>query len=68
MAMYDEITQFTISDIWRLVSKPNDHHIVGIKWLVKNKLDECGNIIRNVGRLVPKGITKLRLQILMKLT
>ena len=35
-----------------LVPRPNDHSIIGTKWIFKNKMDEYSNIVRNKARLV----------------
>ena len=46
-AMHDELLQFQRNDVWTLVPKPVGEHIVGIKWIFRNKTDEKGNVIRN---------------------
>ena len=55
IAMQDELNQFERNQVWELVPKPNDHQIIGTKWVFRNKLDENGVIIRNKARLVAKG-------------
>ena len=35
-----------------LVPRPNDHSIIGTKWVFKNKLDASGIIVKNKNRLV----------------
>ncbi|RDY11831.1 putative mitochondrial protein, partial [Mucuna pruriens] len=43
-------------EYWILVSKPNDHQIIGRKWIFRNKLNESKVIIvRLKARLVGKG-------------
>ena len=41
--------------MWTLVPKPDNHTIIGTRWVFRNKLDENGIIIRNKARLVVKG-------------
>ena len=55
MAMQDELNQFKRNDVWELVPRPRDHHIIGTKWVFRNKLDENGVITRNKARLVAQG-------------
>ncbi|XP_073227068.1 uncharacterized mitochondrial protein AtMg00820-like [Cicer arietinum] len=51
--MQEELNQFERSKVWELVPNPGNKHIIGIKWVFKNKLDEIG--IRNKARLVAQG-------------
>ncbi|MGV8000454.1 reverse transcriptase domain-containing protein, partial [Mycobacterium kansasii] len=39
--------------------RPKDKHIIGTKWIFKNKSDELGNIIRNKARLMVQGYTQI---------
>ena len=55
LAMQEELNQFERNNVWELVPRPNDHSIIGTKWVFKNKLDENGVITRNKARLVAKG-------------
>ncbi len=55
LAMQEELNQFERNNVWELVPRPNDHSIIGTKWVFKNKLDESGIITRNKARLVAKG-------------
>ena len=57
IAMQEELNQFERNQVWELVDKPNDHPVIGTKWVFRNKLDEHGIVIRNKGRLVAKGYT-----------
>ena len=50
--MHDELLQFQMNDVWTLVPKPKGEHIIGTKWIFRNKTDEEGNVIRNKARLV----------------
>ena len=55
LAMQEELHQFERNHVWSLVPKPNNHTIIGTKWVFRNKLDENGTIVRNKARLVAKG-------------
>ena len=52
VAMQEELNQFERNKVWELVPAPRDRSIVGTKWVLKNKMDENGVIIRNKARLV----------------
>jgi len=47
---YEELNQFERNKVWKLVDKPNDHPVIGTKWVFRKKLDEHGIV-----RLVAKG-------------
>ena len=53
--MQDELNQFKRRKVWRLVPRPRDHRVIGIKWVFRNKMDEDGVIIGNKARLMSKG-------------
>ena len=42
-----ELNQSTRNDVWYLVPRPKDKHVIGTKWIFKNKEDENGVIVRN---------------------
>ena len=46
-AMHDELLQLQRNDIWTLVPRLEDEHIISRKWIFRNKTDEEGNVIRN---------------------
>nr|GFC50557.1 retrovirus-related Pol polyprotein from transposon TNT 1-94 [Tanacetum cinerariifolium] len=46
------------ADVWTLVDCPNGVRPIGIKWVLKNKKDEKGIVIRNKARLVAQGNTQ----------
>ena len=43
--------------MWELVPRPEDIHVIGTKWIFKNKTDEDGEVVRNKSRLVAQGYT-----------
>ena len=51
-AMHDELLQFQRNDVWTLVPRSEGEHIIGIKWIFRNKTDKEGNVTRNKARLV----------------
>ena len=53
--MHDELLQFQKNDVWTLVPRLEGEHIIGTKWIFRNKTDEEGNVIRNKARLVAQG-------------
>ena len=58
-AMHDELLQFQRNDVWTLVPRPEGEHIIGTKWIFRNKTDEEGNVIRNKARLVAQGYSQM---------
>nr|GEX22791.1 putative ribonuclease H-like domain-containing protein [Tanacetum cinerariifolium] len=51
-AMQEELFQFKIQNVWILVDRPEGVRPIGTKWVLKNKKDERGIVIRNKARLV----------------
>ena len=56
--MHEEL-QFVRNDVWELVPRPENVHVIDTKWIFKNKTDEDGEIIRNKSRLVVEGYTQV---------
>ena len=52
ITMQEALNQFEKSKVWNLVPRPNDHSIIGTKWIFRNKMDKHSNIVRNKARLV----------------
>ncbi|GKF10592.1 putative ribonuclease H-like domain-containing protein, partial [Tanacetum coccineum] len=57
-AMQDELLQFSLQKVWRLVDLPKGKHAIGTKWVYRNKNDERGIVVRNKARLVAQGYTQ----------
>ncbi|GJY49819.1 putative ribonuclease H-like domain-containing protein [Tanacetum coccineum] len=57
-AMQEELLQFQIQNVWVLVDYPKGVRPIGTKWVLKNKKDERGIVIRNKARLVVQGHTQ----------
>nr|GFC23129.1 hypothetical protein [Tanacetum cinerariifolium] len=51
-AMQEELLQFKIQNVLILVDCPEGVRSIGTKWVLKNKKDEWGIVIRNKARLV----------------
>nr|GEU57059.1 hypothetical protein [Tanacetum cinerariifolium] len=57
-AMQEELFQFKIQNVWTLVDYPKGVRPIETKWVLKNKKDERGIVIRNKARLVAQGHTQ----------
>nr|GEV78542.1 hypothetical protein [Tanacetum cinerariifolium] len=57
-AMQEELLQFKIQNVWTLVDCPERVRPIGRKWVLKNKKDERGIVIKNKARLVAQGHTQ----------
>ena len=57
--MHDELLQFQRNDVWTFVPRPEGEHIIGTKWIFRNKTNEEGNVIRNKARLVAQGYSQM---------
>ena len=57
--MHDELLQFQRNDVCTLVPRPEGEHIIGTKWIFRNKTDEEGNVIRNKSRLMAQGYSQV---------
>ena len=42
-----------------MVPRPKDTHVIGTKWIFKNKTDEDGEVVRNKFRLVAQRYTQV---------
>ncbi|GKB17684.1 putative ribonuclease H-like domain-containing protein [Tanacetum coccineum] len=57
-AMQDELLQFKLEMVWKLVDLPNGKRSSSTKWVYRNKKDERGTVIKNKARLVAQGYTQ----------
>ena len=55
--MHEELNQFVRNDVWELAPRPKGVHVIGTKWIFKNKTDKDREIIQNKSRLVAQGYT-----------
>nr|GEU29950.1 ribonuclease H-like domain-containing protein [Tanacetum cinerariifolium] len=56
--MQDELLQFRLQKVWRLVDLPKGKHAIRTKWVYRNKKDKRGIVVRNKTRLVVQGYTQ----------
>ena len=54
------MAEFDRNEVWSLVPPPQNHPIIGTRWVFRNRLDDAGVIIRNKARLVVKGFTQIQ--------
>ena len=45
-AMQEELAQFEINRVWKLVPCPKNKTVIGTRWVFRNKMDENGVVIR----------------------
>nr|GEY03339.1 hypothetical protein [Tanacetum cinerariifolium] len=57
-AIQEELLQFKIQNVLNLVDCPKGVKLIGTKWVLKNKKDERGIVIKNKARLVAQGHTQ----------
>nr|GFC56260.1 hypothetical protein [Tanacetum cinerariifolium] len=50
-AMQEEMQQFINQKVWKLVPLPEGKYAIGTKWILKNKRDARGIVVRNKARL-----------------
>lgn len=53
--MEEELEKIEKNNTWELVPRPKDKNVIGTEWILKNKLNENGDVIRNKAKLVFKG-------------
>nr|GEX73287.1 ribonuclease H-like domain, reverse transcriptase, RNA-dependent DNA polymerase [Tanacetum cinerariifolium] len=54
-SMQEEMQQFKFQNVWLLVDLPEGKYAIGTKWILKNKRDARGIVVRNKARLVAQG-------------
>ncbi|GJV40010.1 putative ribonuclease H-like domain-containing protein [Tanacetum coccineum] len=54
-AMQEEMQQFKFQNVWILVDLPKGKYAIGTKWILKNKRDARGIVVKNKARLVAQG-------------
>jgi hypothetical protein len=59
-AMHEDLNNFKRNNVWVLVEKPKEcRNVIGTKWILKNKQDEHGIVVRNKARLVAQGFSQV---------
>ena len=56
--MQEELLQFQLQKVWKLVDLPKGQRTIGTKWVYRNKKNETGIMIKNKARLVAQGYTQ----------
>ena len=56
--MQEELNQFERSEVWELVSRPQNQSVIGTRWVFRNKMDENDIIVINKARLVAQGFNQ----------
>jgi hypothetical protein len=51
-AMYEELNNFTINQVWELVERSKGRNMIGTKWIFRNKQDQDRIVVRNKARSV----------------
>nr|GFB47410.1 ribonuclease H-like domain, reverse transcriptase, RNA-dependent DNA polymerase [Tanacetum cinerariifolium] len=54
-AMQEEMQQFFNQQVWKLVPLPDGKIAIGTKWILKNKRNARGIVVRNKDKLVAQG-------------
>ncbi|KAB2605950.1 hypothetical protein D8674_005667 [Pyrus ussuriensis x Pyrus communis] len=57
-AMEDELFMIEKNGTWKLVDRPTEKPVIGVKWVYKTKLNLDGSVLKNKARLVAKGYTQ----------
>ncbi|KAL4388598.1 hypothetical protein GQ457_09G027370 [Hibiscus cannabinus] len=57
-AMHEEIRMISKNDTWKLVDKPKNKKVIGVKWVYRVKLNSDGSINKHKARLVVKGYSQ----------
>jgi hypothetical protein len=58
-AMKEEMSMIQKNKTWELVDKPEDRHIIGVKWVFRTKLNADCSINKYKARLVVKGYAQI---------
>ena len=65
--MKKESNQIVNNETWELVPRPLDQNVIGTKWVLRNKMNEQGEVVRNKERLVCKVTHSKKEQIMRRL-
>ncbi|KAL4354255.1 hypothetical protein GQ457_06G039790 [Hibiscus cannabinus] len=57
-AMQEEIRMISKNDTWKLVDKPKNKKVIGVKWVYRVKLNSDGSINKHKARFVVKGYSQ----------
>lgn len=57
--MHEELNMINKNQTWSLVNRPSNHHVIGVKWIFKKKLNPDDSVNKFKARLVAKGFNQL---------
>ena len=57
--MHEELNNFIRNQVCELVKRPKNHNVIRTKWVLRNKQDQDGIVVRNKARLVAQGYTQI---------
>ena len=58
-AMKEELKMIEKDQTWKLVKRPIDRKVIGVKWVFRTKLNPDGSINKHKARLVVKGYAQI---------
>jgi hypothetical protein len=58
-AMHDELNNFIRNQVWTLEERSKGARVIRTKWVIRNKQDDQGIVVRNKVRLVVKGFSQV---------
>ncbi|KAL0560868.1 hypothetical protein IC582_001283 [Cucumis melo] len=58
-AMEEELSMIEKNKTWILVDRPQDRKVIGVKWVLRTKLNADGSINKHKARLVVKGYAQI---------
>ena len=58
-AMKEELRMIEKNETWKLVKRPTNRKVIGVKWVFRTKLNPDGSINKHKARLVVKGYAQI---------
>ena len=57
--MQKEVNMIEKNQNWKLVQRPQDRKVIGVKWVYRTKLNANGSVNKHKARLVVKGFAQI---------